>query len=261
MLFYSIMKRIVTLTTDFGIEDHYVGVMKGVILSINSEVNVVDITHNVDSHSIVPAAFIIKNSYKYFPKNTIHVVVIDPGVGSDRKAILVCFNNHFFIGPDNGVFSLIFQSTSNCEVYQLENEKYFLENISSTFHGRDIFSPAAAYLSKEVAPNDFGKKLTNPHTIELNEYTLEDTEIRGEVIYTDKFGNLVTNIPSNIVNKDSEITIGDKKIQGVSNYYSQVKAGKLLAIAGSSGYLEISINQGNAGDMFDKSKLNIIVRL
>lgn len=254
------MKRIVTLTTDFGTEDHYVGVLKGVILSINSEANIIDITHSVDSHSILPAAYIIKNSYSYFPEGTIHVAVVDPGVGSDRQAILVSYDNHFFIGPDNGIFSLIFSSSSEYEVFQLKNENYFFKDISSTFHGRDIFSPVAAHLSNGVLPSEFGEKLISPQIIHLNEYLKDESSIKGEVIYTDKFGNLVTNIPSGEVGKNAKIILKNKVIHGVSDFYSEVDVGELLAIRGSNGYLEIAINKGDASKLFDEDKLDIMVR-
>lgn len=260
MLFYSIMEKIVTMATDFGVEDHYVGVMKGVILSISNKAKIVDITHSIDSHSILQGAFIIKNYYKYFPENTIHLVVVDPGVGSDRRAILVTCDNHFFIGPDNGIFSLIYKVSSDYEVFELENNQYFLEKISSTFHGRDIFSPVAAHLSNGVPPSEFGSKITNPKTIELNEYIYNEESVTGEVIYKDKFGNLITNIPSALVNKNAEIKIETNTIHGISDFYSSVKEGQLLAIKSSAGYLEISVNKGSAANLFENDKLKVFVK-
>lgn len=240
------MKKIITLTTDFGLTDSYVGVMKGVILSINEDASIVDITHDVNSHSIIPAAYILNSSYKYFPPKSVHVVVVDPGVGSDRRAVLLCADNHYFIGPDNGVFSNIYKSNPDYELYELENSKYFLEPVSNTFHGRDIFSPCAAYLSSGVKPDQFGKKIVNPVIEEFPDYYKQDGLIRGSIAYIDKFGNLITNIPSDIVDDSALITVGKTEIKGVSAFYSTTAEGEILAIKGSSGYLEISVNKGSA---------------
>ncbi|MGH7885453.1 MAG: SAM hydrolase/SAM-dependent halogenase family protein [Thermodesulfobacteriota bacterium] len=254
------MKRIITVTTDFGVKDQYVGVMKGVILSINCDAVIVDITHDIEPHSIVPAALIIKNSYKYFPEKSIHLVVVDPGVGSARRAIAASCNNHFFVGPDNGVFSLVFKESSDLKVFELENKNYFLEDVSSTFHGRDIFSPAAAHLSNGVSISKFGKKIKDPVTLFVKDYVIDNKLIRGEVIYKDSFGNLITNIPSRLVNKDSEIRINDILIEGISQYYSSVSEGSLLAIKGSTGNLEISVNKGSAFKFFNIDNLEIFIK-
>lgn len=253
------MKKIISLTTDFGVKDHYVGVMKGVILSINEDANIVDITHEIDSHSVAPAAFIISASYYYFRPKSIHVVVVDPGVGSSRRAVLVCADGHYFIGPDNGVFSLLYKNSSDYEIFELENMKYFQHPVSSTFHGRDIFSSCAAHLSCGVQPSGFGRKIDDPVKIDLKQFEKQDGYIKGHIIYTDRFGNLVTNIPSDIVNNDSEIKVGDMTISGISDFYSSVKKGDLLAICGSSGYLEISVNNGSARNLIDEDNIEIII--
>jgi hypothetical protein len=243
------MGRIITLATDFGLKDHYVGAMKGVILSINPDAILTDITHEIPPHSIFDAAFTLMNFYRYFPVGTIHVVVVDPGVGGKRKPIAVEADGNFFVGPDNGVFTFVYRLSKRYRAYKITDSKYVLSRISNTFHGRDIFAPAAAHLSLGVPVEDLGKKVGKPVTLEIKEPVVRGEEIIGEFIHVDSFGNLVTNIPSNLIKGKSKIHIGRRVVEGVSKSYSDVSKGELLAIIGSSGFLEISMNQGRASDV------------
>ncbi len=240
------MKRIITLTTDFGVDDYYVGSMKGVILGINNEALLTDITHGIPKYDIFKAAYTLQGFYKYFPKDSIHVVVVDPGVGSERKPVIIQTQEGMFIGPDNGVFSFVLKESKSVNVFEITNSKFMLEDLSSTFHGRDIFAPVAAHLSLGVDIQDFGEALKNPISLEIGEPELKGDEIVGEVISVDSFGNLITNIPGDLLKGNSKVQVGEFVIDTVANTYQDIKKGKLLAIIGSSGFLEISVNQGSA---------------
>lgn len=243
------MKRIVTLTTDFGIKDHYVGVMKGVMLSINPDVLIVDITHQIPPQDIFGGAFTLRNFYRYFPQGSIHVAIIDPGVGSRRKPIALKADGYIFIGPDNGVFTFICRESKSAKVFEISNSKYVLPNMSHTFHGRDIFAPAAAHISLGIPLEDLGKGVKKPVMISIKEPETRGDEIVGEFIYVDSFGNLISNIPSELIKPGSRIYVGKRTINGISKSYSSAQKGELIAIIGSSGLLEISVNQGRASDV------------
>ncbi|MCY4262690.1 MAG: SAM-dependent chlorinase/fluorinase [Candidatus Dadabacteria bacterium] len=249
------MRNIITLTTDFGSRDHYVGVMKGIMLSVNENTRLVDITHCIDSHDIRSASFIIGNSYSYFPENTVHMVVVDPGVGSRRRSMVAFAGGHFFVGPDNGVFSSVIRSCEDFSAHEIKNSDYFLKDVSSTFHGRDVFSPVAAHLSLGVSLSEIGPRILDPEVLPNDGYSADGNEIRGTVVYTDKFGNLVTSIPTQAVGNGARatVTVGGKRIVGVSESYSSVEPGEILAIGGSCGYIEISVNQGRACDVFGET--------
>jgi len=251
------VKRIITLTTDFGIDDHYVGSMKGVVLGINNEAVITDITHGIPKYDIFKAAYTLRGFYKYFPQGSIHVVVVDPGVGSERKPIIVQTQEGIFIGPDNGVFSFVLKESKSVNVFEITNSEFMLEDLSSTFHGRDIFAPVAAHLSLGVDIQDFGEVLKNPISLEIRKPELKGDEIVGEVIYVDSFGNLVTNIPGDLLKGYSKVQLGELIIDSVAGSYQDVARGNLLAIIGSSGLLEISINQGSAADLIKDRVITI----
>ena len=251
------MKRIITLTTDFGIDDHYVGSMKGVVLGINNEAVITDITHGIPKYDIFKAAYTLRGFYKYFPQGSIHVVVVDPGVGSERRPIIVQTQESIFIGPDNGVFSFVLKESKSVNVFEITNSEFMLEDLSSTFHGRDIFAPVAAHLSLGVDIQDFGEVLKNPISLEIRKPELKGDEIVGEVIYVDSFGNLVTNIPGDLLKGYSKVQLGELIIDSVAGSYQDVARGNLLAIIGSSGLLEISINQGSAADLIKDRVITI----
>jgi S-adenosylmethionine hydrolase len=254
------MSRIITLMTDFGNKDHYVGSMKGVIYSINPDAITTDVTHEIPAHDIFSAAFILKNFIPYFPKQTIHVVVVDPGVGSSRKPIILEADERFFVGPDNGVFTYVILGSESSRAYEISNPKYLLPRVSFTFHGRDIFAPVAAHLSLGVSIENFGKRLLNPFALEIKEPEVGDREIAGEVIFEDSFGNLITNIPGSMVESDSRLYVCDIVINGISKSYSEASEGELLAIIGSSGFLELSVDRGRASDLIKCRSRKVYVR-
>lgn len=256
---------IITLLTDFGICDEYVGVMKGVILSVNPLVRVVDITHNNDPQDLNQAAYLIKSFYRYFPENTIHVVVVDPGVGSGRSIIAADLRGHVFLAPDNGVLTLVMEEREIGAIVRVENPDYFLKSVSSTFHGRDIFAPVAAHISKGVQLKDIGgpvdkKELVSLHI--LKPFISEKGELIGSIVSIDRFGNLITSIDSRSLEKFCKtasverlgIWIGKKRICGLVNTYESVNSQSPLAVIGSRGYLEIAVNCGNARRYFMAEK-------
>jgi S-adenosylmethionine hydrolase len=246
---------IITLITDFGTADHFVGAMKGVILSINPRASVIDITHDIKTGDIRQAAFCLSHCYDYFPGGTIHVCIVDPGVGTDRRAILIETDTYAFIAPDNGCCTFILNRHTSARVYTLENKQYFLPRVSHTFHGRDIFAPAAAWLSNKLPPGRFGNRISDPMTFDVPHPVRTDKDsIQGEVAYIDKFGNLITTISEEYLDRerkkspdrDLEIRIKGKKIAAFGKSYAAADPGKLLGLIGSTGYLEIAANLESA---------------
>jgi S-adenosylmethionine hydrolase len=246
-------RRVITLLTDFGGSDPFIGMMKGVILGINPEAVIVDLCHGTTAHDASEAAFLLATSYWYFPKGTIHVAVVDPGVGGPRRPILAACEGHLFVGPDNGLLGPIAEKGGPSCVRAITADRYFLQPVSATFHGRDIFAPVAGHLSLGAEPDEFGHpiddyvRLTLPRPLQSGAGS-----IRGEVLHVDRFGNLV----SNIAREDLErVTSGGPttalrvKIAGralpIVAYYSQVALGEPGAVIGSAGYLEIFVHQGD----------------
>ncbi len=249
--------RLITLLTDFGGKDSYVGVMKGVIQGINPEARVVDLCHEVPPQDIRKAAFILNSSYKYFPRGTIHVVVVDPWVGSGRKIVCLKTSDYFFLAPDNGVLTLVKPDEGRGEIVEVSNRRYFLDEISRTFQGRDIFSPVAAHLSRGVEWTELGPGMNHIEELKIPPVHFSEKGLEGEVVYMDRFGNLITNITrvdlrgleKKCPGQGIRITVGGKEIRKVNNSYAESPPGELLAIMGSSNYLEISLNRGNAREM------------
>ncbi|NOZ22978.1 MAG: SAM-dependent chlorinase/fluorinase [Planctomycetes bacterium] len=242
--------RIITLLTDFGLRDPYVGQMKGVILGIAPDVGVVDLTHDIAPQDVFDGAYVLKSSYRYFPRGTVHVAVVDPGVGTERKAIALRAEGHYFVVPDNGIVSLITADTPPAEVVELTNREYFLPDVSWTFHGRDIFAPVAAHIANGMALRDFGESLQRIEKLDLPRPRHDRECVRGEVIHIDRFGNLITNIRDSdlvmIRKSQCKIRIADKIIKGVKSSYGAVGKREILALFGGSGLLEVSVNLGNA---------------
>jgi S-adenosyl-L-methionine hydrolase (adenosine-forming) len=240
--------KIVTLTTDFGQAGSYAGAVKGVLLGINPQIKIVDITHEISPFNILEGALLLNSFYQFFPRGTIHLVVVDPGVGGKRKGILIRTDNYFFVGPDNGIFSFIYDQEKIREIINLTNSEYFLGKPSSTFHARDIFAPVSAYLSLGVKLGEFGRATQDCHKFRLPLPVQTKDQIKGQVIFIDRFGNLITNISSDLIRgrKKVKISIKNKKINHLCQYYEEEKEGKLLALFGSSNFLEIAVNQGNA---------------
>lgn len=245
---------VITLMTDFGTNDHFVGVMKGVILNINPKVQIVDITHAVPPQDIHGAAFLINSTYRYFPDGTIHVVVVDPGVGSRRRAIICQTDTAYFVCPDNGVLSYILSGNTTHRVVALDNTSYRLSEVSNTFHGRDIFAPAAAHLSRGVSLSQFGDAVNNVVRLPIQIPQVTKTAMVGSVIWVDHFGNLITNLTSDMlesfgVENSFVIRAGKAEICRLNYSYAESKKSECLAIIGSSGYLEISVNQESAAQV------------
>ena len=245
---------VITLMTDFGTNDHFVGVMKGVILNINPKVQIVDITHAVPPQDIHGAAFLINSTYRYFPDGTIHVVVVDPGVGSRRRAIICQTDTAYFVCPDNGVLSYILSGNTTHRVVALDNTSYRLSEVSNTFHGRDIFAPAAAHLSRGVSLSQFGDAVNNVVRLPIQIPQVTKTAMVGSVIWVDHFGNLITNLTSDMlesfgVENSFVIRAGKAEICRLNCSYAESKKSECLAIIGSSGYLEISVNQESAAQV------------
>jgi S-adenosyl-L-methionine hydrolase (adenosine-forming) len=246
---------IITLLTDFGTQDYFVGAMKGVILSINPAAEVIDITHEIPPQDISAAAFNLLASYQNFPDGTIHVAVVDPGVGSDRRAILIECAGQFFVGPDNGLFSWICERESHFVTRHLTNEKFFHRPISKTFHGRDVFAPVAAALSKGVAPEQFGPVVDDLVRLEsLAPTETCDGAIAGRIIHIDRFGNCITNLSrEHLQTSQSKLVVNDREISHVREFFSEVddRDDALFMIVGSSGFVEIASRNASAADLLE----------
>ena len=249
--------RIITLTTDFGTSDAYVGVMKGVILSISPNVQIVDITHAIPPQDIHEAAFLIHSAYSYFPKGTIHTIVVDPGVGSDRRAIVCQTDRAFFVCPDNGILTFLLQEVQKQaappeRVVAIQNRDYFLPEVSQTFHGRDIFAPVAAHLSLGVPLSDIGPCVPNLVRLPISTLQSSNNKLIGHIIKIDRFGNLITNISAEALDAflknvvSYEIKIGNIFLTRLNRAYTESEVGTPLAIVGSFGLLEIAVNGGSA---------------
>lgn len=270
------MSKTIALLTDFGTEDIYDGVMKAVITSICPDANIIDITHAIAPQHVRQAAFALLNSYRYFPNGTIFMVVVDPGVGTARLPIAVKAGNYTFVAPDNGVLAYALANFPNKRVYEIVNTEYRLPIVSNTFHGRDIFSPAVAHLANGVPIEKLGPELADIIHLPMPELTIQSDRVDGEVMHIDRFGNIITSIgqlhwidPNRLVlspifgdtksnvpieASHARITIGDTEIIGVRVSYAESVRGDLLALVGSSSYLEIAVNQGNAAQ-----RLNVAV--
>lgn len=244
-------RPLITLLTDFGVRDAYVASIKGVILSLNPGAVLVDLSHEIPPQDVRAGALILAGAAPYFPPGTIHLAVVDPGVGSPRRALAAHCRGHFWVGPDNGLFHLIFRQASPLTIISLENPVYFRPQVSATFHGRDIFAPVAAHLSLGVDLNRFGPRVTDPVGLDWPEPSFAPEAIRGEIIYVDQFGNLVSNVSYAEFaawrgNQVIGLQVGPVMIQGLARTYSDVAPGEFLALVGSHGFLEIACAMDNA---------------
>jgi S-adenosylmethionine hydrolase len=246
------MSHIITLTTDFGYKDPFTAEMKGVILSLNSSSIIVDITHGIEPFNILEAAFVIGSSFKYFPSHTVHIVVVDPSVGSDRRSIIIEAGDHFFVGPDNGVFSAILQGASSTKCFHIANQSYMLAKESPTFQGRDIFAPVAAWLLNGISPSDVGPEISDPTVIIIPRSSKISEGLSGKVIYVDQFGNAITNITAGDLEPFATgYTVQIKENHFVPvNHYAQSSADSLSCLVNSSGHLEIFTSRNNASRLF-----------
>jgi S-adenosylmethionine hydrolase len=266
------MSPIITLTTDFGYDDAYVAAVKGAILSINPEASIVDVTHSVRPRDILQAAFILSAAYRYFPKQTVHVAIVDPGVGSERRGIILKMPSAMFVAPDNGILSYIIDDVfpgvvaqfsrpslgdqpiteivfkKGLEAAAITDPRFWRHPVSPTFHGRDIFAPVAAGLSLGISPYEFGEKINSLHILPIAKPSLDPNgNLVGQVLHVDRFGNLITNIRGNsLPGRDAVIQVAGQSVEGISDYYVQKEG--VMAVIGSSGYLEISLRDGSACD-------------
>jgi len=236
---------VITLLTDFGLKDPYAGIMKGVILSINPDVTIVDITHNISSQDVREGSFLVKETYPYFQNGTIHLAIVDPDVGSTRRPILLCKDEHFFIGPDNGIFSHIIEADT--EIYEITKKNLLMNCISSTFHGRDIFAPAAAHLASGIPPSTFGPRVFDPVFLADIFPDIVNGVLTGEIIRFDKFGNAATNIDREIFNdfvnmRPFRISTGKLTFNSLNQTYCEKD---FTCLINSSGYVEFGFYKGN----------------
>ena len=245
---------VITLLTDFGLRDGYVGVMKGVIWKICPEAQIADITHFIPPQNIQQGAVALLRTVKYFPKGTVHIAVVDPGVGTSRKPLAAEVDGHFFVGPDNGLFSLIFQDAesrgSSCRYFSLDNPKYWLPEISRVFHGRDIFAPAGAYLASEVALEKMGTLLLDPVRLYSPQPKKQGDGWLGEVVTIDNFGNIASNISSKLLQGNSQVIvkIAGEVINGLINTFEDRPAGNLVSMIGTENDLIVAVVRGNAAE-------------
>ena len=243
-------QRVITLITDFGLADHYVGVMKGVILGICPAASIVDISHEVQPFEIAQGAFLISQAWRWFPPKTVHLVVVDPGVGTARRPILVEAHGQYFIGPDNGVLAMVYTDFPH-KVREITAEKYMLPERSRTFHGRDIFAPVVAHLASGVRASSMGKPIEDH--LKLAFHKPQRTSKRawsGTVLHVDRFGNLITNFHldefGDVRTRPFEFAVGPQRVHRLSLTFAEAEPGEAFAIVGSSGYVEIAVNQGSA---------------
>lgn len=256
---------VITLLTDFGLQDEYVGVLKGVILSNNPKAAIVDISHGIDAHDIAAAAYALKSSYGFFPEGSVHVAIVDPGVGTERAIIAAQCNRHLFLAPDNGLLAPILRDGSSATIYGVENEELFRHPVSPTFHGRDIFAPVAARLSMGLGLEALGPSLGLDQVQPLatgGPRFLSAGELEGRVVAVDRFGNLITNVHSDDMAKlegmAMTVNIGNHTIEGMVENYAQSGSESPVAIIGSRGCLEIAVYSGNAARTLNMTKGQIV---
>jgi len=258
------MSTVITLTTDFGLSDAYVASMKGVILGINPLVRLVDVCHTVGPQNVSQAAFVLNTAFPFFPRGTIHLVVVDPGVGSDRRAVVLRTPLADFVAPDNGVLSYVLEQSGagratedglrrigpDLEAFAITNPRFWRSPVSSTFHGRDIFAPVAGHLSLGHSPNDFGERVDSLVALPLTRpERSRDGTLVGHILHIDSFGNLITDITIDDLSpagKPVSIAVGDRVIRRLSRTYADAQREEIIALFGSSGHLEVSLNGGSA---------------
>jgi hypothetical protein len=252
---------VISLLTDFGTDDEYVGLVKAVIYTIAPDAVIVDLCHRLDPHDIPGAALLLANAWPYFPQGSVHLTVVDPGVGTQREILAAQCDGHLFVAPDNGVLTPLLDGAPNARVVKVHDRSYFRPEISRTFHGRDIFAPVAAHLSLGVELDRLGPRAQGSqlHRIELPAPQISAAgELVGSVVWIDRFGNLITDIEAALIDRVKSaargrpltIEAGRRRLSGMVDSYAQVEPGKPLAIIGSRGTLELAVNRGNAADLF-----------
>jgi S-adenosylmethionine hydrolase len=249
---------IISLLSDFGVKDPYVAEMKAVILSINPQAQVIDITHQIGKFNIRMGAYVLASAAPYFPPSTVHVAVVDPGVGTERRPIIVETSCSFYVGPDNGLLMLAAHKEHIKNVYTIDNPKYMLPNVSRTFHGRDVFAPAAAHLTRGTKPSTFGPAINDYIVPDFAKPVAKDRGLRGEILHIDDFGNIISNISAEDLKKmgftegcSLLVRVGNKILSVMfCSAYSEVPVGTPLALIGGSNFLEVAVNQGSAATVF-----------
>ena len=263
------MSAIITLTSDFGVRDAFTASIKGVILKINPQAHIVDLTHEVAPQDIWEAAFTLKSAYSYFPKGTVHFAVVDPGVGTSRRPIIVVTESYYFVGPDNGLFTLIYQEAERLRVHHITAGHYFLPNPGPTFHGRDVFAPVAAWLAKGIPSGNFGDEITDYMKLSVPMPKVAANTIDGHVVHIDRFGNLITSITHKILRSlltegthpgAVSISIVGREIKGFKKFYAEAAPGEPSAIINSDGIVEIFVYKQSARIVLS-AKRGEIVRL
>ena len=246
-------RSIVTVTTDFGSADGYAGVVKGVILSIAPAATIVDLSHDVGRWDIAAAAWILATSYRYFPADTVHLGVVDPAVGTARRKVIVKAGHGVFVGPDNGIFSQVLAREKEHSAFELSEKRFWLADPSSTFHGRDIFAPVAAYYLNGVEPAALGTEIDPATLVRLPESALiaSGNTIEGRVVYVDHFGNLVTNIAGAQVRAGASFTLAGRQLGMLAHTYESAGSGSPVALLGSHGFVEIAVNRGKASELLE----------
>lgn len=247
---------VITLTTDFGERDYFVASMKGVILGINNQARIIDMSHNIAPHSIEEAAFLLNSCYHYFPDGTVHVVVVDPGVGSSRRGLLVTTSRFFFVAPDNGVLSYIFENELDVEVRQIENRQFRLDSEGATFDGRDLFSPSAAWLTRGQTPGAYGRLVSDYERLSIQKPEIKKGILEGRVAYIDRFGNIITDIASDDILSLQEVTkkksfslqLGSIIVEELKTHYEQGSPEIPSALINSNGYVELFLQQERLND-------------
>jgi S-adenosylmethionine hydrolase len=245
---------VVTLLSDFGLKDSYVAEMKAVILSISPETQIVDVTHEIEKFNVRMGAFVLASAAPHFPPNTVHVAVVDPGVGTERRPIIVETKRGFYVGPDNGLLMLAAQKEEIIKVHHITNPKYMLSNVSRTFHGRDIFAPVAAHLASGIKPSEFGLTIQDYVFPGFVKPKARKREVIGEVLYVDGFGNVVSNVSEVDLERGGfreggqlSVVLGGKSLTlRFCSAYGEVAMGMALVLVGGSGFLEVAVNQGSA---------------
>jgi len=240
-------KPIITLLTDFGLRDHFVAAMKGVMLCVNPDLALIDISHLIPPQDILTGAFTLGQVCFCFPLGTIHLAVVDPRVGTARKALAVSAGGHYFVAPDNGILTYVLKAVAECAVHEITADNYFRKPVSATFHGRDIFAPVAAWISRGIPLNQLGPALSDPVRLKLPACRrVGDALIQGEVLAVDQFGNLITNLRPADVPQSFKIIAGKHEITSLRRTFGEGKPGEVFAVPGSTGYLEIVVKDGSA---------------
>lgn len=250
-------RSVITLLSDFGVRDHFVGCLKGVILGINPHVDLMDVTHEIPSHDILSGAITLNAYYNYFPTGTIHLAIVDPGVGTRRRPILVATEHHYFVAPDNGLLSFVYEAEAACRVIHITEDHFFRKPISTTFHGRDLFAPVAAWLSRGIELSKFGPEISDYVRLSTPKVrSITPNMLQGVVLAVDKFGNIMTNFTEKEIHPSqfAKFLIAGEEVSALRDAYSGGDPGEFFAIKGSSGFYEIALTRDAAATVLGATR-------